>query len=76
MPDTEGLSAEEFEDFASGINYAIRRLKEDRASADQKLLTNKATSYDDYLQKFFKVQAYNDVIADLEGIIKRRKATL
>lgn len=76
MVDVSGLNAEQFEDFAAGLSFAIRTLKEQRENADEHLLRKKAASYEEYLQKFYKVQAYDEVIADLETLKTRRKESI
>lgn len=73
--DISGLSEEQFEDFSSGLTVAINVLKGMYKDASDKLLRNKASSYDDYLQKFQNVQVIDTLIGDLQHLKDRRKET-
>jgi hypothetical protein len=71
----DGLSVEQFEDFAGGMTVAIRVLNGMRNDAANVLLRNKASGYDDYLLKFQKVQMLDILIGELTTLKDKRKET-
>jgi hypothetical protein len=73
--DITGLSEEQFEDFAGGMTVAINQLKKMHIDAVNILIRNKASSYDDYLLKFHKVQVIDMLIGDLQHLKDKRKET-
>ena len=73
--DISGLSEEQFEDFAGGMTVAINVLKGMHKDAANILLRNKASSYEDYLLKFQKVQVLDTLIGDLQHLKDKRKET-
>lgn len=74
--DLENLTAEQIDDAEPGIAIALKILEAQREEAEHKLLDNRAKDYPDYLQKFYRVEAYAEAIAHLKHLKNRRKDIL
>jgi len=73
LVDVKGLSQEEFDDFAAGLSYAIRVLREKAKVADDALLSQRAIDYNEYLKKFTRAQTLSELVAELEDLKKTRR---
>ena len=76
MPDLSGLTNEEFDDLAAGLGPAIKRLEGMLKDAENELLGTKAKTYEEYLQKIYKVDAVSSVLGDLQSIRKSKREAL
>lgn len=73
---SEDLLSEMLQD-AVPIRAMLVRVFEDRLSrAQEKLLHNKASSYDDYLARFAECQAWERVIREVNEILTNQKKGL
>lgn len=67
------LSGEQLQDLEAGLGLAISIINGMLKDAEQALIRAKCASYEDYLNKYAKVQALDMIVGDLQGIMQKRK---
>jgi hypothetical protein len=76
MVDITGLTQEEFDDVQPALTIMLRMAKVRADAARDQLCNSRCSDYNEYLKRFYKLEACDEALADLIHLKERGKEPL